>query len=237
MNQLKHREADWRHTIEPDFIRSHPRPSVGLSVFVLSGREETQAHLGCILSILPKSCVVQKVIYHLNGPSFSLPAPNCVSLSPSSRLEWAGMRLGPQEAVNSSKNGRRLTGRRAASPTHPPLPPQHAHTPPRNDPWPFHVFISDHRGSEKYMMSHSGRVFTLRSHARKEISHGLLKVARWEREAVILPLRDIFYSASAQKTAELAARRTAVEKIGQAKVKMCWNKGVSRWRRMIQLFS
>lgn len=52
------------------------------------------------------------------------------------------------------------------------------------------------------VMSHSGCVFTLRSHARKEISHGLLKVARWERIAAVpqrcsdLPLRGWIYFTS-----------------------------------------
>lgn len=230
MNQLKHQEVDWGHTIDPTLSApSHPRPSVGLSVFVLSGREETQAHLCCILSILPKSCVVQKVIYHLNGPSFSLPAPNCVSFSPSFQAR-VGRRValatGSREFFEEWKTSR--MGRRPP----PPIPPARPHATPK---WPLTLSRVYIRPSWKWeiMMSHSGQVFTLRSHARKEISHGLLKVARWEREAVILPLRDIFYSASAQKTAELAAQRAAVVKKRQAKVKMCWNKGVSRCRHMI----
>lgn len=54
----------------------------------------------------------------------------------------------------------------------------------------------------KIVMSHSGCVFTLRSHARKEISHGLLKVARWGRIAAAhqscsdLPLRGRIYLVS-----------------------------------------
>ncbi|MEQ2309699.1 hypothetical protein AMECASPLE_001295 [Ameca splendens] len=39
------------------------------------------------------------------------------------RLEWADMRLWPQEAVNSSENGRCLMGRSAAPPPTPLEPP------------------------------------------------------------------------------------------------------------------
>lgn len=45
-------------------------------------------------------------------------------------------------------------------------------------------------------MSHSACVFTLWSHARKEISHGLLKVARWERIAAVPPALQRFTSQS-----------------------------------------
>lgn len=66
--------------------------------------------------------MAEKVIYHPNGLSFSLPISNCVSLSPSSRLEWAGVWLWPQEALNSLENGRCLMGRHAGlhPPTHHP---------------------------------------------------------------------------------------------------------------------
>lgn len=84
--------------------------------------------------------LAKKVIYHPNCLSFSFSISNCVSLSPSSRLEWAGVRLWPQEAVNSLENGRCLMGRHTGPPP--------THSPPQNDPWPIHVFISDY-GSEK----------------------------------------------------------------------------------------
>lgn len=94
------------------------QPSLLLSCL---GWKEIQAHHNCILSILLKSSVAVKVIYHPNCLSFSLPISNCVSLSPSSRLEWAGVRLWPQETVNSLENGRCLMGRH----TGPPAPPTH----------------------------------------------------------------------------------------------------------------
>ncbi len=120
----------------------------------------------------------------------SLYISNCVSFSPSSRLEWAGVRLWPQEALNSLQNGRCLMGRHTGPQPHP-LATRKWHLTPSCvyiRPWKWEI-----------VMSHSGCVFTLRSHARKEISHGLLKVARWERIAAAtqscsdLPLRARIY--------------------------------------------
>lgn len=75
-----------------------------------------------------------------------LPVSNSVSLSPSSRLKGQAAPVWPQEAVSSSEKGRRpKRGGEAFSP-HP--PPLFTHSLPQNDPWPFHLFISEH-GSEK----------------------------------------------------------------------------------------
>lgn len=59
------------------------------------------------------------------------------------------------------------------------------------------------------VMSHSGCVFTLRSHARKEISHGLLKVARWERIAAVPPELQWFSSESQNLFHVIAAAKTS----------------------------
>lgn len=61
-----------------------------------------------------------------------------------------------------------------------PHPPTHH---PKMTPDPLCVYIRPWKW--EIVMSHSGSVFTLQSHARKEISHGLLKVARWERIAAV----------------------------------------------------
>ena len=104
------------HTVEANCISSILSPTI-FFLSCLRGKE-IQAHHDCILSILLQSSVAGKVIYHPNCLCFSLPISNCVSLSPSSRLEWAGVRLWPQEAVNSSENGRCLMGRHTG--LHPP---------------------------------------------------------------------------------------------------------------------
>lgn len=72
-------------------------------------------------------------------PSLSLFLTGFLFLLP---LGWSGqaLRLWPQEAANSLENGRCLMGRHTGPPP--------THSPPQNDPWPIHVFISDH-GSEK----------------------------------------------------------------------------------------
>jgi len=125
-HQREQNDVNLRRTIKLKFFLSILSPTMIALFLVLSGTEETQTHLNCILSILLKSSMVEKVIYHLNRLSFSLPVSNCVSLSPSSRQEWAGVRLWPQEAVNSLENGRCLMGRRAGPPP--------THKPPQNDP-------------------------------------------------------------------------------------------------------
>lgn len=60
-------------------------------------------------------------------------------------------------------------------PTHSPPPKWHL--------TPWCVYIRPQKW--EIVMSHSGCMFTLQSHARKEISHGLLKAARWERIAAV----------------------------------------------------
>lgn len=82
----------------------------------------------------------------------------------------------------SSRGGRQPLPR---PPAHPSLSsPDPTHSPPPK--WhltPRCVYIRPQKW--EIVMSHSGCVFTLQSHARKEISHGLLKAARWERIAAV----------------------------------------------------
>lgn len=113
-----------------------------------------------------------------------LPVSNCVSLSPSSRLEGAG---GFSLATGSSEFfGEGKTSHGGACSLSPLLLLLHPLTTPK---WPLtlsSVYIRAWKW--EIVMSHSSRVFTLWSHARKEISHGLLKVERWEG-CCDLPLR------------------------------------------------
>lgn len=142
-----------------------------------------------------------------------LPVSNSVSLSPSSRLKGQAAPVWPQEAVSSSEKGRRPKRGGGGF-----LPPSSSSIHPLTTPkWPLtlsSVYIRAWKW--EIVMSHSSRVFTLWSHARKEISHGLLKVERWEG-CCDLPLRTRIDFASSllrkrftPQTAALAARRTAV---------------------------
>lgn len=170
------------------------------------GKKEIQAHHNCILSILLKSTEAEKVICH----------PNCLSVSLSPFLTvflfllppgWSGQMCGHRKLCILRRMEDVLWGDKL----HSPPPPSHPLATPKWHLTPSCVYIRPWKW--EIVMSHSGCVFTLWSHARKEISHGLLKVARWERIAAVhqsysdLPLRARIYFMSSRLQRPLTNRK------------------------------
>lgn len=149
-------------------------------------KKEISARQNCILSVFLKISIAETVICHPNSLSIS----DCFSFSflQAGEGRRAALTTGSHEFFVP-----RLMERYSAAP----LLSQSTRYP-KMTPDPF-VCLYQACGSENIVMSHSGCVFTLWSHARKEISHGLLKVARWGRMAAAhqscsdLPLRGRIY--------------------------------------------
>ena len=160
----------------------------------------------------------EKVIYHPNRPSVSLSISNRVSL-----FSFLQAQVGRRAALATGSREFFGEWKMSYGETYCPPPPTR---PLATRTWhltPSCVYIRPWKW--EIVMSHSGCVFTLRSHARKEISHGLLKVARWERIAAVPQscsdlaprARTCFMSSLLQRpptnrrTATLVTRQSVVE--------------------------